>query len=225
LDFLKIARLTIPVMMGYIPLGMAFGLMSVKLGIAWHYVLLMSVFIYAGAGQFLAATLIAANASFLTIFTAVFLLNLRHFFYGLAMISDFEALKGIAKKYAIFALTDETFALLKTIDTSKQDRAKTFTIVSFLNQTYWVMGTIIGILLGENLFFDTRGIEFCLTALFIVLCVELYKQNRGIKPLLLSSTIGIFGIFAFPKEHMLILTLLLCVFSLAIFKKRIENER
>jgi len=209
--------------MGYVPLGMAFGLMAVKSGIDWQYALMMSVFIYAGSAQFLSVTLLAVQTPFFAIFIAIFLLNLRHFFYGLSMINDFKPLKGAAKKYAIFALTDETFALLKTLDVPKQDKTKTFLLITFLNQTYWVIGTLMGAVLGENLAFNAKGIEFCLTALFVVLGIELYKKERASTPLLISLAIGFLAIWLFPASNMLVISLLLCVSSLVLFRKRIEK--
>jgi 4-azaleucine resistance transporter AzlC len=209
--------------MGYVPLGMAFGLMAVKSGIDWQYALMMSVFIYAGSAQFLSVTLLAVQTPFFAIFIAIFLLNLRHFFYGLSMINDFKPLKGAAKKYAIFALTDETFALLKTLDVPKQDKTKTFLLITFLNQTYWVIGTLMGAFLGENLAFNAKGIEFCLTALFVVLGIELYKKERASTPLVISLAIGFLAIWLFPASNMLVISLLLCVSSLVLFRKRIEK--
>ncbi|MDR1007352.1 MAG: AzlC family ABC transporter permease [Campylobacteraceae bacterium] len=213
--------MSIPVFMGYIPLGIAFGLLAVKFGIAWYYALLMSIFIYAGSAQFLCVLLFSEIASLVEIFIAIFLLNLRHFFYGLSMISEFKALKGFAKKYAIFGLTDETFALLRTFELSKEDKEKTVVTITLLNQTYWVAGTLIGSLGGRLSSFDFKGIEFALTALFVVLSVEIYQKNRAKKTLFLSLIIGALGMLCFPASDMLILSLLICSFCLITFKGRI----
>lgn len=207
--------------MGYIPLGIAFGLLAVKLGIAWYYALLMSVFIYAGSAQFLCALLFSQTVSLAGIFIAVFLLNLRHFFYGLSMISEFKSLKGFAKKYSVFGLTDETFALLKSLQLPKDEKEKVFVTITFLNQTYWVAGTLIGSLAGNLLPFDFKGIEFALVALFVVLGIELYQRNRAKKSLFLSLMIGCFALLYLPSEYMLIVSLLICSFCLITLKGRI----
>jgi 4-azaleucine resistance transporter AzlC len=204
--------------MGYIPLGIAFGLLAVKFGIAWHYAFLMSIFIYAGSAQFLCVLLFSEIASLIEIFIAIFLLNLRHFFYGLSMISEFKTLKGFAKKYAVFGLTDETFALLKTFELSKEDKEKTVVTITLLNQTYWIAGTLIGSLGGRLSSFDFKGIEFALTALFVVLSVEIYQKNRAKKTLFLSLMIGFFGLLCLPASNMLILSLLICSFCLIALK-------
>ena len=148
MNFLAIVKLTIPVMMGYIPLGMAFGLLLSKLLIPWYYAFFMSVFIFAGSGQFLALTLFASQATILEIGIATFLLNLRHTFYGLSMISTFKAFSW-KKHYLIFGLTDETFALLKTSDVPEQNREKVYLWITFLNQCYWIIGSVVGADFGE----------------------------------------------------------------------------
>ncbi|MDR0467333.1 MAG: AzlC family ABC transporter permease, partial [Campylobacteraceae bacterium] len=157
MNFLSILRLTFPVLLGYVPLGITFGLLAVSADIPWYYAMLMSVFIFAGSGQFLAITLFASQATYLEIFVALFLVNLRHFFYGISMLNDFKILKGFAKKYSIFALTDETFALLKTTYVNKEDMEKTFVSISALNQFYWIFGTFVGAYLGANINFNFDG--------------------------------------------------------------------
>jgi 4-azaleucine resistance transporter AzlC len=206
--------------MGYIPLGIAFGLLAVKVGIEWQYALLMSIFIYAGSAQFLCALLFSETASLIEIFIAVFLLNLRHFFYGLSMVNEFKPLKGFAKKYAVFGLTDETFALLKSLDLSENEKNRAFVTITALNQIYWVAGTLIGVLGGNLLPFDLKGIEFALSALFVVLGIELYKRSRAKNALFLSLAVGIFGVLFLPSSHMLIISLLICSFCLIAFKGR-----
>ncbi|MFV0480773.1 MAG: AzlC family ABC transporter permease [Campylobacteraceae bacterium] len=212
--YLQIFKITLPIFMGYIPLGITFGILAVSVNIPWYFVLFMSIFIYAGSAQFLAVVLFSSVATLVEIFIAIFLVNLRHFFYGLSMINEFKVLKGFMKKYAIFGLTDETFALLKTLHLPKQEKEKMFVIITFVNQMYWVIGSAIGAFLGANIKFDTKGIEFILTALFAVLAIELYRKNPAKKVLIASIFIGLFGIFVLPSKYMLILSLIFCAFTL-----------
>lgn len=208
MPFSSIIKLTIPVMMGYVSTGMAFGLLAVKLLIPWYYVFFMSLFIYAGSAQFLAATLFASLASYLEIFVAIFLLNLRHSFYGLSMIRPLQNM-GLKKLYLIFGLTDETFALLQTtsqIDDTKE-RERVFTWITFLNQIYWIVGSLIGALIGSLIEIKYEGISFALTALFVVLSIELYKKHPNQKPLLLALIVGGCGMVFLPSSWMLIVSL------------------
>lgn len=204
--FGEIFKLTIPVMMGYIPLGMAFGLLAASMAIPWYYAFFMSLFIFAGAGQFLALSLFATQATLIEIGIATFLLNLRHSFYGLSMISTFKGL-GPSRHYLIFGLTDETFALLKTASITSENKERIYTWITALNQSYWVIGSLIGAGLGNIIPFDYTGIEFSLTALFVVLSMELYRKHPSPKPLMLALLIGLSGMVIFPSDKMLILSL------------------
>lgn len=224
MSFFTIVKLTIPVMMGYIPLGMAFGLLLAKLLIPWYYAFFMSVFIFAGSGQFLALTLFASQATILEIGIATFLLNLRHTFYGLSMISAFKDFSW-KKHYLIFGLTDETFALLKTNEVDKNERERVYLWITFLNQCYWIIGSVAGAVLGNIVPFNYQGIEFSLTALFVVLSIELYTKNRLHKPFFLALIIGLFGMVFFPPQKMLILSLCLAAFVLIVFKRSMESGK
>jgi len=198
---------TLPVLMGYVPLGIAFGLLYSQLGLPWLYGILMSVLIFAGSGQFLLVSLLGVGSGLVEMVVATFLLNLRHLFYGLAMI---EALRhfGWRKQYIIFALTDETFALLKTLDIPSHKQEKSYFWIALLNQGYWVLGSAIGIALGRAIPFPLEGIEFSLTALFVVLTLELLTRATSYMPFLLAGCVGCAGLFFFPKEQMLLLSLL-----------------
>lgn len=222
MSFFSIFKMTIPVLMGYIPLGMAFGLLLSSLLIPWYYAFFMSVFIFAGAGQFLALGMFATQATILEIGIATFLLNLRHTFYGLSMIS---ALKEFSwkKHYVIFGLTDETFALLKTNEVAKEERERVYLIITALNQSYWVIGSVLGAFLGNVLPFNYKGIEFSLTALFVVLSIDLYNKSKQRKPFLISIVIGFIGMLALPSDKMLILSLSFAAIVLILFKKALED--
>ncbi len=223
MSFFSIFKLTIPVLMGYIPLGMAFGLLLSKLLIPWYYAFFMSVFIFAGSAQFLILVLFASQATILEIGIATFLLNLRHTFYGLSMISTFKDFSW-KKNYLIFGLTDETFALLKTNEINKKDKERVYLVITALNQSYWIIGSVVGAVLGNILPFNYKGIEFSLTALFVVLSIDLYKKSKLHKPFLMAISIGFVGMLTFPSDKMLILSLGLAMSLLILFKKVLEHE-
>ncbi len=189
---------TLPVMLGYIPLGIAFGVLAVQMGFPWWLAPLMSIAIYSGASQFLMLSLLAAEASLNAIFIAVFLLSTRHIFYGLSLLARFKD-AHTKKPYLIYALTDETYSLL----TSSPDRNSDFKI-TLLNQTWWFSGSVIGVLIGSLINFDSSGMEFALTALFIVLSVELYCSNKELKPLINGLICAVLAIFLLPAQHMLL---------------------
>ncbi len=224
ISFFDIVKLTIPVFLGYISAGIAFGIMAYSVGIDVEYVFLMSLSIYAGAGQFLAVGLFAVHTGFFEIFTAQFLLNSRHFFYGLSLISMLKNL-GLSKYYVIFGMTDETFAVLKTMQKIQNltKRRRAYMLITALNHSYWILGGVLGALIGKNIKIDYSGVEFALTALFVVLCVELYKKHPNRKILFLSLAIGLFGLFFLPKSIFLLVCMALALFLLLAFRGFIDG--
>ena len=190
-EFKYIFSVTIPILLGYIPLGIGFGLFASQSGLPILVSTLMSIFMYTGAGQYLAVGLFAVNASFSSILITEILLNLRHIVYGLSLIREFDGI-GKCKPYLIFALTDETYSVLTNTKCPQNINKKKFYIgVSALNHFYWVTGSLIGAFLGKILQSKTNidfgGIDFALTALFAVLFVErmrninLSKKNEELK--------------------------------------------
>lgn len=209
--------LTIPVLMGYIPLGAAFGILAASKDFSLFEILLSSVVVYAGAGQFLLVALVAQNASFLMIFSTLFLLNFRHFFYTLSLLKELKAINFL-RHYVIFALTDESFALLSSVkekikNLNRTQRSLIMFEVCLLNHIYWILGSVLGYYFKQGLNIDYSGVEFSLNALFVVLAYELYKQNPNLKILLYSSFIALFALFCIDKPYMLAF----CIFAALIF--------
>ena len=174
-------RTSLPVAFGYIPLGMAFGVLLVGLGYPWWWAPLMGVIIYAGSAQFLAVSLLAVGAGAFDAFLATLLLNLRHVFYGLTLLDRYRSL-GRGRSYAVFGLTDETFSLLAGLPIHQHDRRWVLGVTA-LNQFWWVLGCGLGALIGHSLPFRTEGLAFSLTALFAVLLVEQLLKEFRLLPL------------------------------------------
>ena len=167
---------TLPVMAGYMFLGAAFGILLKDKGYGPLWALAMSLFIYAGSMQFVAAGLLAASFSPWIALSVTILVNARHLFYGLSMLEPFSNM-GWRKPYMVFSLTDETYALfsgMKPPSTAREHDV--FFLISLMNQCYWVLGSVLGSLAGEWLAFDTTGIAFAMTALFVVILVEQWLQ-------------------------------------------------
>lgn len=202
----QVFRLTLPILFGYIPLGMAFGvLFTTQLDYAWWAAPLMGLVIYAGAGQILAVSLLAASAGMLEVFIAMFVLNARHLFFGLSLLGQFRG-AGWRKLYLIFGLTDETYSMLTTRVRS-HDKAHEqnidFRITAF-NQVYWVIGCTLGAAVGRNVVFDSTGIEFALVALFIVLTIEQLKALGDAFPVWTGAAAAGVAMILLPPAHQLI---------------------
>lgn len=219
MSFKEIFKLSLPVLFGYVPLGAAYALLAVSVGLPTWTVILASVVVYAGSGQFLLVTLLGMGTTLVEIFVATFLLNLRHFFYTTSLLGDITKLKF--KFYTIFALTDETFAVLKTLNLDEKDRDRVYFLLPLFNQIYWIIGALLGIFIGSNLKIDYSGIEFCLVALFVVLAIELFRNNKNYKILFLALFLGIFGLFFVPNSYMLITTLFVGFALLIAFRKKL----
>ncbi len=200
---------SLPVMFGYIPLGMAFGVLFSDLGYHWIFATLMGVFIFAGAGQFLAVGLLANSAGLMEMFITIFLLNSRHMFYGISLVGKIPN-KGAKRLYQIFGLTDETYSLLTSTRLPKWvDPAEFQFKVTLFNQIYWVIGCTLGAWLGGQITFSTAGIEFVLPALFMVLTIEQYKNLKKPAPFLLALVIGIATLLFISRDQMLLISILL----------------
>lgn len=208
---------TIPVMLGYIPLGITYGILSIKSGIPFLPTVIMSIVVFAGSGQFLAVSLLSASAGYFEIAISSFLLNLRHFFYGISIMDEFKSF-GLKKYYMIFGLTDETFALLKTWRDGKEDKENIFFKITLFDHLYWVIGTVIGCIIASTVDFNSKGIEFCLTVLFVVLTVELLIQQKNYKTFLMAAAVGFLSLLFFPASKMLILSLTIGVIFLFLLK-------
>jgi len=215
-------RLTLPVMFGYVPLGFAFGLLFSDLGYAWYYATLMAVAIYAGAAQFLAVGLLAAGTGLWEMTVAVLVLNARHVFYGLSMAPRFPN-SGLARGYLIFGLTDETYSLLSTLPPTVKAQTNLFVKITALNQGYWVVGCTLGALLGAELPLNTEGLDFVLTALFVVLALEQAFVVRSARPFVLALIAGVIAMLTVGADHMLLVALALV--SLMLWADRYREER
>lgn len=215
---IEIFKSTIPVMFGYIPLGLAFGLYGSSNGLPIWVMGLTSVIVYAGSVEFMLVAMILANSSLFSVFIISFLLNFRHFFYGVSMLDNIKLLKN--KLYFIYALTDETFAILKSRkDINKENINLIYNLTAFLNQIYWVFGVILGATFGSILNINYKGIEFSLVALFAVLSYQVFKSNPNKNLLILSLICAVVGLFIFPQKYFLFGSIISGIVILLVFKR------
>ena len=163
---------TIPVLAGYVFLGIAFGVSLKEQGYGLPWAILMSAVIYAGSMQFAILTPMTQPFAPVTVALMTLLVNARHIFYGLSMLRTYEG-TGKWKPYLIFALSDETYSLVcEGAPEDVESRGKWFGAISMMDQCYWLIGSILGSLIGQLLPFDLTGIDFAMTALFTVIFTE-----------------------------------------------------
>lgn len=211
---------TIPVLTGYSFLGIGFGILMKASGYDFLLALFMSVITLSGSMQYAAVGLFNSGASLFTIFLSSILINARYLFYGISMIDKYKDV-GKIKPYLCFCLTDETYSLLcgNCHNLEGKDLKKYYFYVSFFNHCYWLFGTTMGYVIGTLIKFNSTGIEFVMTALFITIFVEQWLENKSHK----SALIGLIGaalcLFIFGKESFLIPAMVLIVALLFWFKK------
>lgn len=184
---LRALRLSLPVMCGYVFLGTAFGATLSQAGFGPLWALASSVFVYAGSLQFVMVPFLAAGTSLLTVLLTALMVNARHLFYGLSFVERFSRM-GAGKPYMIFALTDETYSVFCGLKGEEPDGV--MLRVALYDQLYWVTGSLLGSVLASNLPVDLTGIDFSMTALFIVICVERAMNRRDRLPLVLGGVCG-----------------------------------
>lgn len=178
---------TVPVLMGYLSIGIVFGWMLSAANFHPIWSAIMSLTIYAGSGQYLGVELLAnaaalANAAFLTL-----ILNFRHLVYGLSMLEKFKGM-GWRKLYMIFSLTDETYALLAGVHAPDEVDEKAFYFsIALLDHLYWIAGSVIGAVAGALITINTEGIDFAMTALFLVIAVEQWQSAEDHAPVFLGA--------------------------------------
>ncbi len=215
---------TLPVMTGYLVLGIGFGILFEGHGYGIWWSLAMAVFIYAGSMQYVAINLITGGASLITTALTTLMVNARHLFYGISMLEKYKN-KGKAKPYLIFALTDETYSLLCGEDYPEETDPKRYQLaVSAFNHVYWILGCAAGSLIGSAVTFNTAGIDFCMTALFVTIFVEQWLTAKNHLPALIGLASSIACLLIFSADAFLIPSMLLISALLLVFKRRIDNE-
>ena len=223
LRLLKTALIsTIPVMTGYLLLGTAFGILLADKGYSVWWALLMSVTVFAGSMQFVAVDLLSNGAALLSAAMMTLLVNARHLVYGISMLNRYRN-TGRAKPYLIFALTDETYALLCNGAPDGINEKQYCLLVSALDQLYWVTGSVLGALIGGALTMDTTGIDFAMTALFVVIFTEHWLTSRDHIPALTGVGITFLCLVIWGADHFLIPSMILIILVLSareVMRKR-----
>lgn len=212
---------SLPILAGYIILGIGFGILLRNAGYGVLWALTMSCFIFAGSMQYVGVGLIAGSASVITTILTTVMVNARHLFYSISMIERYKD-AGKYKPYLIFSLTDETYSLLCDGQVPDERSGNLYRfLVSLFNQCYWITGSIIGNLLGSVLPFSTKGIEFSMTALFIASFTEQWISEKNHIPALTGLACSLLCLLVLGPEHFLIPAMLLITFVLTIVQKQI----
>ena len=209
---------TMPVMAGYVVLGMGFGVLMTTKGYGPLWSLAMSGFIYAGSMQYLAIDLITGGASLITAALTTLLVNARHLFYGISMVDGYRGM-GKKKPYAIFALTDETYSLVcQDKHETVEERHRFAFWVSVFDQCWWVGGSLLGSLLGQVIPFDVTGIDFALTALFVTVFIEQWLSTKDHVSAVIGVAASVICLLLFGADSFLIPAMASILIALTILR-------
>ncbi len=210
-------------MMGYIVLGIGFGILFEKNGYGFWWAVAMSVFIFAGSMQYVAVGLITGGASLISTAITTLMVNARHLFYGISMINRYKG-TGWKKPYLMFGLTDETYSLVCNGDYPEGEDLHWYCfLVTLCDHCYWVIGTALGSLLGSAITFNTAGIDFAMTALFVTIFVEQWLTTKEHRPALIGIGASALCLVIFGQESFLIPAMILITILLAVFRRVLEK--
>ncbi len=217
-------RQTVPIFFTYIFLGIAFGVMMTEAGYSAGWSVLCAVFIYAGSLQIVMVSLLQAGASLPAVAVMTFFVNARHIFYGVGFIERFRKM-GWRYPYLVLALTDETYSILCSVrfeDGVDENRATFF--IALFNQSYWVLGCLLGGLAGQVLPWDLTGIDFSATAFFLVVVVNQWRASRSRIPAAVGLASALVFFLLLGPEGFLIPALAASMLALAVLRDTVQRR-
>lgn len=214
---------TLPVMAGYLVLGFGFGLLLQSKGYNFIWAIAMSVFIYGGSLQYASVNLLTSGASLITTAIMSVMIQARHLFYGVSMLSKYRK-TGKEKPYIIFGLTDETYSLVCSENVPDgMDSGKYYFWISAFNQMYWVIGSTIGSLFGQMIHINTKGVDFSMTALFVVIFTDKLIKKESRLSAIFGLFISVICLLIFGAEKFLIPSMFGITVALLLAKPLLEN--
>lgn len=216
---------TLPVLTGYLVLGFGFGIIMKANGFGIIHAFLMSLLIYAGSMQYVAIGLLTGGASLFTSAITTLMVNARHLFYGISMLDIYKN-AGKRKHYLIFGLTDETYSLVcgDTPNIPPEQKNNYYLFVTLFDHIYWVTGSLLGVAVGSMFQFNSEGIDFALTALFLTVFLEQWLNTKNHTPALIGVSVSVVCLIFFGSENFLIPTMLVIALLLCLYKEDNKHE-
>lgn len=215
---------TLPICVGFLFLGMSYGFLMRSKGFSFLYPMFMSMFIFAGSMEFVTVNLLLSAFNPLYAFCLALMVNARHLFYGISMLDKYKDV-GRKKWYLIYGMCDESFSINCTIDLPESvDKGWFMFFVTLLNQIYWVAGATLGALLGYIIHFNTTGIEFVMTALFVVMFVNQWEKKESHSPALAGIICSTVCLFIFGSQYFIIPAMILMILWFGWKKKKDDGK-
>ena len=214
---------TIPIFAGFLFLGVAYGIYMNQSGFKFYYPMFMSFIIFAGSVEFATVSWLLGNFDPVNIFFLTLMINARHLFYGLSMLEKYN-IPGWKKLYLIYGMCDESFSINATVDVPKDiDKGLFMFFVTMLNQIYWVAGATIGGIFGSFIPFDTKGIEFVMTALFVVIFLENWLKEKDHSASVIGLFISFICLMIFKGTNFIIPSMIIILSVLTLLRGRLQK--
>lgn len=215
---------TVPVLTGYLFMGAAFGMMFADMGYSVLWAILMSTVVYAGSGQYLAVNFFVPGFSLIQAVFLTIMVNIRHVFYGLSLVGRYNKF-GRRRWYDIFAMTDETYSLICTTEVPEDVDEEDFVFsITLLDHIYWILGAAIGSILATTISFNSQGIEFAMTALFLVMFIELWYRRNNRLPELIGVLSSLVCLIVFGADTFILPAMLIIIGAIFAFRKKIDRQ-
>lgn len=215
---------TLPVLAGFSFLGIAFGILMKTKGYGFGWSVLMSIIVFAGSAQFAAINYLTTIFNPVYAFLMTLMINARHLFYGISLLDKYKDM-GKIKPYLIFGLCDETFSIVCSEEPPEDvDRKWFYFSITFLDHFYWVLGTAVGALIGSVISFNTKGLDFVSTALFVVIFVEQWKSQKSHVPAITGLVCSAVCLLIFGPEDFIIPSMFLIILVLSVLKNKLDVE-
>ena len=214
---------TIPIFAGFLFLGIAYGIYMNQSGFKFYYPMFMSFIIFAGSVEFATVSWLLGSFDPINIFFLTLMINARHLFYGLSMLEKYN-IPGWKKLYLIYGMCDESFSINATVDVPKDiDKGLFMFFVTMLNQIYWVAGATIGGIFGSFIPFDTKGIEFVMTALFVVIFLENWLKEKDHSASVIGLFISFICLTVFKGTNFIIPSMIIILSVLTLLRGRLQK--
>ena len=214
---------TIPILAGFLFLGIAYGIYMNQSGFKFYYPMFMSFIIFAGSVELATVSWLLGSFDPVNIFFLTLMINARHLFYGLSMLEKYN-IPGWKKLYLIYGMCDESFSINATVDVPKDiDKGLFMFFVTMLNQIYWVAGATIGGIFGSFISFDTKGIEFVMTALFVVIFLENWLKEKDHSASVIGLFISFICLMIFKGTNFIIPSMIIILSILTLLRGRLQK--
>ena len=214
---------TIPILAGFLFLGIAYGIYMNQSGFKFYYPMFMSFIIFAGSVEFATVSWLLGSFDPINIFFLTLMINARHLFYGLSMLEKYN-IPGWKKLYLIYGMCDESFSINATVDVPKDiDKGLFMFFVTMLNQIYWVAGATIGGIFGSFIPFDTKGLEFVMTALFVVIFLENWLKENDHSASVIGLFISLICLTVFKGTNFIIPSMIIILSVLTLLRGRLQK--